>query len=354
MVGGPAGILFGMVQERGAKSKRAAAFADLEAPLARGDGRGAPDAAMPDVAPSSPCFGRKSKHAAADLEAPTANGDGQRATSESMPDLASSESGFSFKGLLRGDDPKQPEVDPALVVEQIKDVLQRASAVVMPTARSLHVALAAAEVVHVVKGLFEMCEKLMVAGVMIYLAVDGRRNCGEGMIPEILWRLAMCMIVAAVAGVILLLPEGRMMESLFHCAMTARYRAAGRHKEADMEAKRCVGKFVFSVRLFMFGTLVFGVAEALSLAFWLVGFGYSFKAPWICSGPAWFNFWALRPALPSLFSFAVVLALIFRSSRDKFLTLAQTTAKGDTSALVRTLSAPAKTLTSSLMKAAEP
>lgn len=288
---------------------------------------------------------RQGKRAAVstDVESPAAQGCGRRAPIESMPDFASSDPRFTLMSMLRGSEPPQSQsADPALVSAQIHDVLTRASAVVLPTARSLHWALAAAEVAHVAKGVLEMCEKLALAGVLIYLAQDGRRECGQIMIPVVLWRLALCMIAAAVAGLVLLLPEGRMMEAVFHCLMTARYRATGRHKAADLEAQRCVGQCVFAARLFMVASFVLGVAETLGLIFWLLGSIYTINAPGACSGPVWFNFWNLRPALPSLFSFVVISALIVRSSRDKFLMLAQSTAKLNMNALAtRPTSSPA-------------
>merc|ERR1711937_795423 len=91
------------------------------------------------------------------------------------------------------------------------------------------------------------------------------------------------------------------------------------------EARRCIEKFVFAIRLLFIGSLFKGLAEVCALYFWLVGFGYSFTAPQPCAGPTWFNFFALRPVVTTFIGFAVFAALLFGSSRQKFLTLARTT-----------------------------
>lgn len=242
---------------------------------------------------------------------------------DSMPDMASPADFLERPG----------EVDLTLLATEIQDVLSKSSAIVLPTARSLQVALAAAEVIHVIQEVFNAIWKLGFACMYIYLAYISPATCEEHMIPACLRRMAICLIATALAGIVLILPEGRLMEAMFHCAMIARHRAAGKHDLADREARLCVGKVVFAARLATVGTVVYAIGEFLHLIFWLTGWLYAFGATDDCSGPVWFNWLGLRPSLPTFFSMSVVVALVLRSSRQKFVALAQSTATGDTNAL---------------------
>jgi hypothetical protein len=204
------------------------------------------------------------------------------------------------------------------LLDVVKSLFTMGSGVIMPTARTLQTVLYCAEAIHLTWEAWSSGTRIVWAIWYIYMANNTLETCNSPELPLCLRRMAACMLVTSVAGIVMILPEGRLIEAIGHCAQVARYRALERPDLADLEAKKCVEKVVAAARLAAVGAMSYFTAEFVHYIFWFIGWMYSFEAGPECGGPMYFAWFNMRPFLPSAFKASMICILLFKHPQAWF------------------------------------